>query len=561
MQRMKFLRLSLLSQRERRALQMNFAPEKTVLVAGNGFGKSAILKSLYETLGANPHKIDRSWTDAGVASLLEFSIDDKSYVGLKLGKNYSVHDEKGSRLISTTHVTSELGPFLADLLDFHLKLTNRKEEIKTPPPSYAFAPFYVDQDRSWQKGWDSFRDLSMFANGTRSLAEYHSGMRPNTYYEAKAKRDVVRAELLTIEAERKATHLALQKVRESMAGAPVALSLEVFSQDTDRLVAETQLLYAEQARYREELASLMEEHQLWGEQVALVQTALKEVDDEFTGSLDHPVDVECPLCGQHYENHIADQFELVAEKDELLLAFQTGKVKLREAHDRISNHKSKIDRVSAAIDKVQGTLAIKRQDVTFRDVVAAEGRTEAQRYLQERLATLDSEYGIKQREIEECERRMKEVDSPSRKGAIRAFFSERLQTFAKQLDVPLPEPDDLNVQGLNIGRGSEGPRARAAYYFAFLHTAANFGSSTFCPIVVDAPNQQGQDQGHLQTIMTFLLSQTPQSAQIIIGAETVFPDTKAEIIDVSWKKDQVLREDAYAQTLDHVRPFLDQGAL
>src|SRR3954447_22946009 len=186
--------------------------------------------------------------------------------------------------------------------------------------------------------------------------------------------------------------------------------------------------------------------------------------------------------GQHYQNQIADQFELVADKDELLLAYQTGKMQLRVVSERISAHRSNINRVEAARSKLQGVLAIKRDDITLRDVVAAEGRTEAQRYLQERLGILDAEYKDKQRVVEESERQMKEVDSKSRKITIKSFFTERLQTFADELDVRLPDPSELNVQGLNIGRGSEGPRARAAYYFAFLHTAAKYGSSTFCPI-------------------------------------------------------------------------------
>ena len=57
MAQMKFSTLSLLSQKERRGLQIDFSAPATVLVAGNGFGKSAILKSLYEVLGAKPHKI------------------------------------------------------------------------------------------------------------------------------------------------------------------------------------------------------------------------------------------------------------------------------------------------------------------------------------------------------------------------------------------------------------------------------------------------------------------------------------------------------------------------
>jgi len=491
MQRLKFLKLSLLSQREARALQMNFDPKNTVLVAGNGFGKSAILKSLYETLGANPHKIDKSWLDAQVTSLLEFTIDVKPFAALKLGKVYSVFDGEGTQLISTSHITSELGPFLAEMLNFKLKLTDKKEDVRIPPPSYAFAPFYIDQDRSWQKGWDSFRDLGMFASSARSLSEYHSGMKPNAYYEAKARRDLIKGQLATIDSERGVIQQTLKKIRETMSAIPLALSLEAFSEDTDRLVVtEGQALHAEESQYRAELASLSEEHQLWSEHVAVLRAALKEVEEEFTGALDQPPEVECPMCGQHYHNHIADQFELVADKHELLLALQTGQAQLREVHDRIFDHKQKIVRVESAIARVQEILAIKREDITLRDVVAAEGRTEAERHLQDRLTALDVEYGTKKREMEDSERQMKELDSATHKASIKNFFAEHLHNFARELDVRVR--DDVAVQGLNIGRGSEGPRALAAYYFAFLHTAARYGSSTFCPIVVDAPNQQGQ---------------------------------------------------------------------
>jgi ABC-type cobalamin/Fe3+-siderophores transport system ATPase subunit len=74
MVQMKFLKLSLLSQKERRALQIDLSAQRTVLVAGNGCGKSAILKSLYEAFGAKPHKVDVSWTDAAVTTLVEFKI-------------------------------------------------------------------------------------------------------------------------------------------------------------------------------------------------------------------------------------------------------------------------------------------------------------------------------------------------------------------------------------------------------------------------------------------------------------------------------------------------------
>src|SRR6476659_11427641 len=108
MKTMKFLELCLLSQNERSAFRINFANQKTVLLAGNGFGKSAIIKSLYDTLGAQPHKIDDTWRAARVTSLLRFELSGVEYAALKIGESYTIFDAKMNVLISTSHVTKEL---------------------------------------------------------------------------------------------------------------------------------------------------------------------------------------------------------------------------------------------------------------------------------------------------------------------------------------------------------------------------------------------------------------------------------------------------------------------
>jgi hypothetical protein len=57
------------------SIPLNFSSEATVLQAGNGFGKSAVLKSLYNALGAEPPRIDAHWRSANVHTLLEFTVD------------------------------------------------------------------------------------------------------------------------------------------------------------------------------------------------------------------------------------------------------------------------------------------------------------------------------------------------------------------------------------------------------------------------------------------------------------------------------------------------------
>jgi hypothetical protein len=493
--------------------------------------------------------------------LVEFELDGVRHAALKHGDAFSLFDADLKEIVNTSQVTAHLGPVIGHLLDFKLVLADKKEQVRTPPPSYAFAPFYVDQDRSWQKPWDSFKDLAMFSSSAKALSEYHSGLRPNAYYEAKAERDLLSAEMTKIDAERKAVDQALLKIRESMPATPIDFDMDTFRAETDRLIAEAQTLHDEQVRYRVELAAVNEEYQLWADHVAVVQSALSEIDEAFEIALGHPADVECPMCGEHYRNHIADQFDLVADKDELVTALHTGRQSLKELDQKRSEKRRKIEGVSAALDRVHQVLAIHREDISLRDIVIAEGRNEAQRVLRERLSTLDAEYGEKQRRTADAEQRMKAADSRQRKGTITQFFSAVLESFNQELDVRLPDGTKPSIQGVHTGRGSAGPRGLAAYYYAFLHTSAKYGSSAFCPIVIDAPNQQGQDRGHLEQIMKFLLTRMPDGAQVVIGTEAVSDPSDASVVDISHQKEKVLRANAFEQTLEHIRPYLRQAVL
>ena len=53
---------------------MSFGPGATIIRAPNGFGKSALLKSLYDSFGAEPHSIDASWKSDNVISAVDFEI-------------------------------------------------------------------------------------------------------------------------------------------------------------------------------------------------------------------------------------------------------------------------------------------------------------------------------------------------------------------------------------------------------------------------------------------------------------------------------------------------------
>ena len=81
MHRFRFKNIWLLSHREKRARHVEFHPSKNLLVGRNHTGKTTLIRSLFETLGATPQGELEQW-DENAASLLEFSVDSNRYFAL-----------------------------------------------------------------------------------------------------------------------------------------------------------------------------------------------------------------------------------------------------------------------------------------------------------------------------------------------------------------------------------------------------------------------------------------------------------------------------------------------
>lgn len=554
---LQFSRLCLLSQHERRAFSLNFNSTATVLQAGNGFGKSAVLKSLYNALGAEPHRIDTFWRSAQVETLLEFTVDGKPYAILAGRGRYAAFDGNQRLQLRTTSVGKDLTPYLSKLLDFQLEMMNRQEEVITPPPDYIFAPFYIDQDSSWKQPWASFKGLYL-NNSKQTLAEYHSGLKPNEYYAAQTRRNLLQAQRKSLEGERSVLHQTLDSMRDLVSDVVLSFDLADFQAESEQLLAESRKLHTDQLAYRQRLADISEERRLWLEQRDLVKATLAEMDEAFAAALEIPADVSCPTCGQHYQNSIADQFEIVQDKDGLFNALIISQEKLHELEDKAQGERKNVAALENQIARVNHILGMRKNDLSFNDVIAVQGRNEAGRIIRGRIGKIDDSIsGTRRKEDAETET-MKAAVSRRRTQEIRGYFRDRLIEFADHLSVRIDTTKPPSMTSMPFGRGSEGPRGIIAYYYAFLHTARRYSSSSFCPIVIDAPNQQGQDD--MQRVMSFIIDKRPPGSQVIVATEDLFglTDNDASIVNVGKRKNQLLDGDLYEEVSDIIRPYLGQ---
>lgn len=554
MPNVKFKSLYLLSLAEKRALHVPLSSQKLLIQGANGFGKSVIMKSLFEALGATPNKIDNRWKTANVSTCLEFEYGGRTWFSVKAHGIYSLFDESKTIVFSGQRLVKDWGPKLAEFFTFKLEMVDKSGETLTPPPAYLVAPFYIDQDGSWDKTWSSFRKDFYLPSSAATMADYHSGIRPDGYYSAKAQLTKEKLVLSSLENAVETLRQTMHQIA-SIDGTTPTYDLQEFESECDELVVESERLLGLQSAHRRKISDLHEETHLLRTEVGLLNEALVEMRGEFELASALPREVECPTCGQEYENSLVERFALIEDEGVLSGALSEAQRKLERAVAKEQAEKGELEAVGESLAQVQKILDVQKQSLSLNDVLTAAGKTEASKMLRRSLNEKIVAVNSSQKKIDAFQATMDEFTDKKRAAEIRKFYRTKLSVFSQQLDVRLDNPEMQSITSISVARGSEGPRALLAYYYAFLHTKIEFTDNVRFPIIIDSPNQQGQDKIHLPQMVEFIFDHVPDGAQTIVATEDA---SGIELEDVAIAtygeaKRQVLREEEF----DHVRAVFD----
>ncbi|CDX60020.1 conserved hypothetical protein [Mesorhizobium plurifarium] len=555
----RFKNLFLLSQVEERALHVPLHSQKLLIQGANGFGKSVIMKSLYEALGATPNKIDDRWKNANVSSCLEFEFAGATWFSVKAHGVLSLFDDKGNRRFWGQRLVKDWGPKLAEFFGFKLEMVDKDGETLTPPPAYLFAPFYIDQDGSWDNTWVSFRKDFYLPESAATLADYHSGIRPDGYYAAKAELTKEKIVLSSLETAVETLRQAMTQIEE-IEGTTPTYDLQEFSSECDDLVAESERLLVLQAEHRRMVSDLHEETHLVRAEAVLLKNALNEMRGEFELASSLPRQVECPTCGHEYQNSLAERFALIEDEGVLSKALTEVQSKLERLVEKERAERGNLDTIGASLARVQNILETQKQSLSLNDVLVAAGKTEAAKLLRvslnEKIVAADDS----RNRSESLRASMNEFTDRTRNSEIRKFYRTRLSMYSQELDVHLDEPEKQSIVSINVARGSEGPRALLAYYYAFLHTKIEFTTSVRFPVVIDSPNQQGQDKIHLPQMVKFIFDHVPDDAQTIVATEDAsgLEFEGVAIVTYGEAKRQILREKEFDRVKTIFDPFFQK---
>lgn len=539
-----FQKLHLVSHRERKARSIEFDPDVTVIKGLNDVGKSSLAKSIYGTLGAPAAEVHPDWIAASVISALEFTVDGNSYVMLKEGKTFTLI--QADRVLGCyTSITEGLAPALYALLGAKLRLRNRKDEVVVPPPAYLFTPFYVDQDAGWSQPWTSFDRLDQFARWREDVVNFHVGVTGAEYFDALEAQAIATAARVEPAKQLEGLRSLQKRAKDTMVeDIDMEIDPEVFAEEVERVVGILQSLVEVREQERAKLSALTERRLQLEAQREILDRVRRELHADYMFAVKHADDeLECPTCGQLHENSFAQRFSLAQDEgraDDVLvevmdsLASVSGQIAITRQRLRDANEDEK---------KFNELLTRRRGQVTFARLLERAGQKTFSSQLDAQMADLVAEVADLDYRIKQATERLRNARSTERKKEILETYSGLLTAFSSKLSVTFPDAFHGALTARLHETGSDRPRAVLAYLYAILCLIWETEGAVRCPIVLDSPKQQDQDDFNHLSLLHFIRDDRPPGSQLILflvddagvdfGSEPLVLDVKYSLLSES----------------------------
>ncbi len=554
-------RLVVVSPQSRKARRINFHPKCTVITGPNDTGKSSLIKTLVYAFGTEPRML-REWKSTIGKVLVCFTVDDRSYKILREGDTFTVFGDHPKPIGVFTSVTNQLGPWLATLLNFGIKLTDNSGALITPPPAFLLLPYYFDQDTSWTASWNSFTRLQQIKDWRRDLIEYHVGLKPNEYYATKGSHLKAKTELAKVEAAQKVLKGVRDQIADEYKEVHFDIDLEAFQEEIKELLVSCAGLQKEADKIKAELVGYYTDKMELESQIEVVTSALKEISSDYHFLENQSDHIDCPTCGAAYRASFGEVFGIARDEgkcEHLLHALREELDVVLKQIDRMSRDHRKQE---VEIAHIKSILDRRQAEVQLKDLIDAESKKKLKSVLQAKYEASGKELFALVERIQTLQTQLNAFVDKPRREEIKKHFQQLMRRNLAELSVSgmsAQETSDYTVKILN--QGSDQPRALLAYGASIFALMRERSSSTFCPIIIDSPIQQEQDIPNHQRIVTFIRDRRPPDSQLILGiVDDKGVDFGGDVIRLT-DKHSVLREDefedAYAEIAPYVRASLE----
>lgn len=332
----------------------------------------------------------------------------------------------------------------------------------------------------------------------------------------------------------------------------------IFEQDIARLTDEITQLNAQQEELRDVQVREQEVLDSIRLQVRMAQEPLKnyESDASFLRTEPHETLV-CPTCGAEHHKTFMDMFIYAEDARvlrELVVKLQSDARKAEEAHSKTRERLRELD---DRYYRVTQLLETRRGDLKFDDVVKSMGAEVAFEAFEVELQALKTNIDTRLSDIEGLDAILNELTSRKRSNQILKLYRESYAAARHALNLPATDTKNLRLTSRPDLSGSGGPRSILAYYSALWTAAFSEHGSFSIPLIINSPQQQGQDEINLPKMIEYVAKKLPEGSQVLLGIETSTTEHFDRVIELD-KPYRLLQEEEYEDVNAIVEPFLKQ---
>ncbi|PHC13448.1 hypothetical protein [Bacillus toyonensis] len=552
-----FKELKLISFKEKKAKKIVFDSEITVLYSDNlnKTGKSSIVKSLYNTLGAEV-RIHDSWKNLEVMNILTFTLENTEYTMVKYNNKYSLFNQHKQLIESWNKVTEELAPAMAELFGYKLTLPNRSNKEVIPPPAYFFLPFYIDQDKSWNQEWSSFENLSQFAKWQDIVIQYHAGVLTDQYFEVSNKISLKQAKRNEVtkkcESLKYALHRFEKDLRESQT---FNIESSNFEKDINDLIKEIEQLQLLEDEWKAQLTELYNDRIILKQRQKSIDQTLKGVQIDYS-----KINNKCRTCGLQHENNFSARLKAAETEAKCYQLLNEITINLERINENIKQVNEEFTKKAKEKENLNKVLLSKRGELTIKDIISLEGSYQFKTRIQEDINKELEQINNLDLELKLLAKKKREIKTSNRRKKITTQYINYMTYFLENLNVKnIPLQSYNNLRSKIKEQGSHQPRALLAYYLSILKLIESHSTSTLCPIVIDSPNQQDQSEENLNKMLTNILNDRPKNSQLILAVvEKPNVDIKGSHKMINFTSEhQLLDEKEYSAVLQEIEGLLN----
>lgn len=560
-----FHEMMILSKTEKSAIRVKFSKTKNLILGENDVGKSTLIKSLYNCLGADTPQLKTSrWAKANPIYCLRFELNGNYYSIIRDERYFGVFDHEDNRIGQYQGVSSKrgIGQFINRLLGFRVSLESKDGNLVRLSPAFYFLPFYVDQDKGWGTAWSSFQGLQAIKSYRKTLVDYHLGIRSQAYYDAKAQLHDVTRRVREIVQERNSLIGVRDRYQSRKDQQHFDVDPETFKEEIEALV---ERLNSVLDRRQVQLDKIKHQrNSLLGleTEVEVLESAVRELEADYRYAEDSktPDHVDCPTCGTEFENSIVERFGLLDDIDYCRNLIDQKQKKIADVVNTLQDLNEQYQETAKEANSVDALLQRKKESITVQEVIQSEGYKDVLRSISLDITELDRE----QAELESKKATLKKETQIDRelKESITTHYQRKMKEALNKLNVEVLQENDYKAPDRLVttnATGSDAPRALLAQYISLLHTMDEYGAFVRCPLVIDSPFQQEQDDSNTTAIFDFITSETLEGEQLIVGtlnkhAPKLGDDHGCNIIKLS-NKYHLLRPDCYDEVFELIEPL------